>query len=47
MQFKPSGYEIFGMKSAEGECVDYVKVINVEEGDRKGNVEKWMLDVES
>ena len=35
------------MKSAEGECVDYLKRINVEEGDRKGNVEKWMLDVEA
>lgn len=27
--------------------VDYLKRINVEEGDRKGNVEKWMLDVEA
>lgn len=35
------------MLSAEGETVDYLKQINVEEGDRKGNVEKWMLDVES
>jgi dynein heavy chain len=35
------------MKSAEGEIVDYMKSINVEEGDRKGNVEKWMLDVEA
>lgn len=35
------------MKSAEGEIVDYMKGINVEEGDRKGNVEKWMLDVEA
>ena len=24
-----------------------MKKINVEEGDRKGNVEKWMLDVEA
>lgn len=43
----PPVYEIYGMKSAEGECVDYMKGINVDEGDRKGNVEKWMLDVES
>lgn len=35
------------MISAEGEQVQYIKDINVEEGDRKGNVEKWMLDVEA
>lgn len=35
------------MKSAEGECVSYLKAINVDEGERKGNVEKWMLDVET
>ena len=47
LQFNEAGIEIGGMKSAEGEIVDYLKQINVEEGDRKGNVEKWMLDVEA
>ena len=35
------------MVSTEGEIVPYLKKIDVNEGDRKGNVEKWMLDVES
>jgi dynein heavy chain len=37
---------VCGMISAESETVDFLKKINVEEGDRKGNVEKWMLDIE-
>ena len=35
-----------GMISAEGETVDFMKKIDVNEGDRKGNVEMWMLDIE-
>lgn len=46
LQFDSGGIIIDGMKSGEGEIVDYMKAINVEEGDRKGNVENWMLDVE-
>lgn len=38
---------IFGMISSEGEIVNYPKHVDVNEGDRKGNVEKWMLDVEA
>jgi dynein heavy chain len=37
---------VCGMISAEGETVDFIKKIDVNEGDRKGNVEKWMLDIE-
>jgi dynein heavy chain len=37
---------VTGMISAEGESVPFLKKIDVNEGDRKGNVEKWMLDIE-
>jgi dynein heavy chain len=37
---------VHGMVSEEGEVVGYLKKIDVNEGDRKGNVEKWMLDIE-
>lgn len=39
--------EIYGMISAEGEVVDYKKSIDVNAGDKKGNVEKWMLEIET
>ena len=38
--------EVFGMISAEGEEVLMNTKINVNEGDKKGNVEKWMLEIE-
>ena len=34
------------MISREKENVKFTKRINVNEGDRKGNVEKWLLDIE-
>jgi len=34
------------MISAEGEVVDFVKVVDVTDGEKKGNVEKWMLEIE-
>lgn len=34
------------MISSEKERVPFVKSINVNEGDKKGNVEKWLLEVE-
>ena len=34
------------MISAENEIVDLCKKIDVNEGDKKGNVEKWMLEIE-
>lgn len=37
---------VYGMVSEEGEVVGYLKKIDVNEGERKGNVEKWMLDIE-
>ena len=35
------------MISAEAEIVGFVKKIDVNEGDKKGNVEKWMLEIEA
>lgn len=35
------------MVSSEGEEVGFLKKIDVNEGDRKGNVENWMLDIEA
>jgi dynein heavy chain len=35
------------MISAEGEIVTLTKKIDVNEGHKKGNVEKWMLDIET
>jgi len=34
------------MVSAENEVVEFCKKIDVNEGDKKGNVEKWMLEIE-
>jgi|LauGreDrversion4_2_1035121.scaffolds.fasta_scaffold21352_3 dynein heavy chain len=39
--------EVYGMISAEGEEVELDKKIDVNEGDKKGNVEKWMLEIEA
>jgi dynein heavy chain len=38
---------VYGMISAEQEIVGFSKKIDVNEGDKKGNVEKWMLEIES
>jgi len=38
--------EVIGMTSAEKEQVKFSKKINVNEGDKKGNVEKWMQEIE-
>ena len=35
------------MISAEKEEVMFEKRVDVNEGDKKGNVEKWMLEIES
>ena len=35
------------MISAEGEEVDFEKAVDVNAGDKKGNVEKWMLEIEA
>lgn len=39
--------EVFGMISAESEEVLFDKKVDVNEGDKKGNVEKWMLEIEA
>lgn len=39
--------EVYGMISAEGEEVLFEKKVDVNEGDKKGNVEKWMLEIET
>ena len=36
-----------GMISADKEEVPFKKKIDVNEGDKKGNVEKWMLEIEN
>ena len=38
--------EVTAMISAENEVVDLCRKIDVNEGDKKGNVEKWMLEIE-
>jgi len=35
------------MISAEKEKVPFSKAINVNEGDKKGNVEKWLCEIEA
>jgi len=39
--------EVFGMISAEGEEVKFDKPVDVNDGEKKGNVEKWMLEIEA
>jgi len=39
--------EVYAMISAEGEVVEFHKAVDVNEGDKKGNVEKWMLEIEA
>lgn len=38
--------EVAGMISPEKEEVPFEKIIDVNEGERKGNVEKWLLEIE-
>lgn len=37
---------VTGMVSMEKERVDFSKKVDVNEGDKKGNVEKWLLEIE-
>lgn len=41
-----SFWKVGGLISAEKEKVKLLKLIDVNEGDRKGNVEKWLLEIE-
>ena len=34
------------MTSMEGEYIDFNNVVNVVEGEKKGNVERWLVDIE-
>ena len=45
VQFSDEDY-VLGMISAEKEEVSFLKKIDVNEGERKGNVEVWMKDIE-
>jgi dynein heavy chain len=45
VMFTPEDH-VEGMISAEKETVMFIKKIDVNEGDKKGNVEKWMLEIE-
>ena len=38
---------VYGMISAEKETVGFLRKVDVNEGDKKGNVEKWMLEIEA
>lgn len=38
--------EVVAMISAEQEVVDLHKKVDVNEGEKKGNVERWMLEIE-
>ena len=37
---------VLGMISSEKEEVSFLKPVDVNEGDKKGNVENWMLEIE-
>jgi dynein heavy chain, axonemal len=37
---------VSGMVSMEKEKVDFSKRVDVNEGEKKGNVEKWLLEIE-
>ncbi|CAD7946598.1 unnamed protein product [Amoebophrya sp. A25] len=46
VRFDKNSQIIEAMISAEGEIVELIKKINVDAGENKGNVEKWLLEVE-
>ena len=46
VEFSPD-LEVIAMISSEKEKVKFIRPVNVNEGDKKGNVEKWLLEVES
>ena len=41
-----SGHKVLAMVSAEKEKVTFNKIVDVNEGDKKGNVEKWLSEIE-
>ena len=47
VKFDKNDEIIEAMVSAEGEVVNLFNHVNVVAGDNKGNVEKWLLQVES
>ncbi|CAK0848815.1 unnamed protein product [Prorocentrum cordatum] len=47
IRFDSSKTVIQAMLSVEGEVVELAKPVNVNEGDKKGNVEKWLLEVQT
>ena len=46
IEFKPDGINVTGMISPEEEYVQFTTAVNVEEGEKKGNVELWLLEIE-
>ncbi|CAJ1415305.1 unnamed protein product [Effrenium voratum] len=46
VRFDTNDEIIEAMISVEGEVVDLIKKVNVNEGDKKGNVERWLLEVQ-
>ncbi|CAE8735310.1 unnamed protein product, partial [Polarella glacialis] len=47
VRFSKNSEVIEAMMSVEGELVELAKPVNVAEGDKKGNVEKWLAEVQS
>jgi dynein heavy chain len=47
VKFDKGGTLVEAMISAEEELVIFTKSVDVNEGDKKGNVEKWMLEIEA
>ena len=47
VEFDKGGTLVQAMISAEDELVRFAKSVDVNEGDKKGNVEKWMLEIEA
>lgn len=46
VEFKKGNVEVSGMISPEEEIVHFTTPVHVEEGEKKGNVEIWLLEIE-
>jgi hypothetical protein len=46
VEFKEGNVEVAGMISPEEEIVHFSNTVHVEEGEKKGNVEIWLLEIE-
>lgn len=46
IEFKANNIDVIAMISPEEEVVKFSNAVNVEEGEKKGNVELWLLEIE-